>query len=84
MALTTGLVQSLTINTSQVCVTIGDNPSSAELLVINVAANSDAASLAVQSSMTNALSAALVTQRSVSAAHGDQDAVITRVEFNPG
>ncbi len=83
MALTTGLVQSLTINTSQVCVTIGDNPTNAELLILNVASDSDAATLALQASMTDALSAAMVTRRSVTATHGDQDALISRVAVDP-
>jgi len=83
MARTTGVVQSLTISTSQACTHIGPSPTNAELLVINITSRDDPAVSAFQTSMIDALAAALVSRRTVVATHGDQDATITQIVINP-
>lgn len=85
MAQTTGLVQSLSVSTSQACcVQIGPDPSNAELLVISVTNADDAAVTASKISMIELLAAALASRRAVVANHGDQDATITQLAINPG
>jgi hypothetical protein len=83
MAQTTGIVQSLTISTSQACAQIGPSPSNAELLVINITSRDDVAVVAFQTSIIDALAAALASGRPVVATHGDQDAIISQMVINP-
>lgn len=83
MAQTTGLVQSLTVSTSQACTQIGPDPNNAELLVISITSANDPAVIAFQTSMIDALAAALASRRAIVATHGDQDATITQVVINP-
>jgi hypothetical protein len=82
MAQTTGIVQTLTISTSQVCTQIGPSPNNVELLTINITSN-DPAVIAFQTSMIDALAAALTSRRTIVASHGDQDAIISQVVINP-
>ena len=82
MAQTTGLVQRLSILTSEVaCVWIGPRANNAEVLVVTNDGTS--ADVAFAGSLIQMLTAASTNFRAVIATHGDTDAKITALQIDP-
>jgi len=83
MAVTTGLVQRLTIMDGLACVWIGPSPTNTAALVIQGGSGDSAQTTASKASMVDALSTAMTARREVAANHGDNDSTITSISINP-
>jgi hypothetical protein len=82
MAITTGLVQQLTIlKTGFACVLIGPNPKSVEALSISRFSADTATDLTWKSSMVSALITAMASRQQLQVRHEDTDAEILTVEL---
>jgi hypothetical protein len=85
MAETRGVVQRLKLTSGSILAWayIGPSPTNTRLLLVEQAAT-DPAAIAFRASMAEALSGALLSRREVIATHGDNDAVITMLQVEPG
>ena len=83
MAVTTGLVQRLTIMDALACAWIGPSPTNTAVLMVKNDAGDSAQTTASKTSMVDALSSAMTARREVSANHADNDSEITSVSINP-
>jgi hypothetical protein len=86
MAITTGLVQRIYIDTGSsteisACVFIGPTPANVELLFVRRRASDPAHTGAFLSSMLDALGQALASRHEVAVGHADTDAYIYSVEM---